>query len=221
MLTWSSVQAEFAVQHLGFRDRDIVLVQHPVDQDFFTPMDVERETVFSAGETQRDFPTLIEAARSLGIPTVIAATRVGVQKGLRTTFSDARDQADLPENLTIEGMDPLTLRHAYAAAKVVVVPLVPAQNNAGISVILEAMAMARPVVVSRTVGQVDVVQDGVTGIFVPPGDPVALRAAILELAGDPEAAEAMGRRGRQQVIERHRVDDFVIRIREAALALAD
>ena len=52
--------------------------------------------------------------------------------------------------------------------------------------------MGKPVICSRTQGQVDVIQDGVTGLFVPVGDPVALRRAMLDLWNDPERAEEDG-----------------------------
>jgi glycosyltransferase involved in cell wall biosynthesis len=52
-----------------------------------------------------------------------------------------------------------------------------AGSQSGTTVILEAMAMGKPIVCSRTRGLVDGFQDGVTGIDVPAGDPVALREA--------------------------------------------
>lgn len=220
MMTWSSVQADFAIEHLKFDANEIIHVSHPVDEVFFAPVDVDREIIFSAGETQRDFPTLIEAVGGLEVPTVIAATRVGVLTGLRTTFTDAREQPELPPSVTIKGMDPCELRQSYAAARVVVVPLVPADNNAGLSVVLEAMSMGRPVVVSRTIGQVDIVREGETGVYVPPGDPDALREAIVELINDPERAEAMGSRAREYILERHRAEVFAAGVRQAACNFA-
>ena len=51
---------------------------------------------------------------------------------------------------------------------------------------IEAMAMGVPVVGTRVVGSVDAVQDGTTGLLVPPDDPAALAAAILRLFDDPQ-----------------------------------
>jgi glycogen synthase len=61
------------------------------------------------------------------------------------------------------------------------------------TVILEAMAVARPVVASTSGGIVDLVEDGVTGLLVPPGDPDALSAALLAVVDDHDRAVAMGR----------------------------
>jgi glycosyltransferase involved in cell wall biosynthesis len=62
--------------------------------------------------------------------------------------------------------------------------------------ILEAMALARPVVTSDVGGAGEAVVDGGTGIVVPCGDTAAAAAALARLAADPAAARAMGERGR-------------------------
>jgi trehalose synthase len=66
----------------------------------------------------------------------------------------------------------------------------------------EAMYKARPVVATAVGGIADQVVDGVTGVLLPdPSDLGAFGAAIEQLLGDPAAADAMGRRGRQHVLE--------------------
>ena len=58
--------------------------------------------------------------------------------------------------------------------------------------ILEAMAAARPVVATRVGGIPDAVVDGLTGLLVPPRDPVALGEALGRLIDDPEARRTIG-----------------------------
>jgi glycosyltransferase involved in cell wall biosynthesis len=62
-------------------------------------------------------------------------------------------------------------------------------------VLLEAMAAGRPVIASRVGGIPEIVQDGVTGFLVPPGDDAALAERILRLVEHAPEAAAMGRRG--------------------------
>jgi glycosyltransferase involved in cell wall biosynthesis len=65
--------------------------------------------------------------------------------------------------------------------------------------VLEAMALGRPVVATRVGGVPEAVEDGVTGLLVPPSDPAAMAAAILKLLRDPELAAQMGTAGRERV----------------------
>ncbi len=62
---------------------------------------------------------------------------------------------------------------------------------------LEAMAAGRPVVASRVGGLPEVVEDGVSGILVPPGDARALADAIGRLLDDPALRARMGEAGRR------------------------
>jgi colanic acid/amylovoran biosynthesis glycosyltransferase len=67
--------------------------------------------------------------------------------------------------------------------------------------LMEAMSMEVPVVSTRAGGVPELVENGVSGILVPPGDPAALADAIRTLAADPERCIALGRAGRARVIE--------------------
>jgi glycosyltransferase involved in cell wall biosynthesis len=53
------------------------------------------------------------------------------------------------------------------------------------------------------------VQDGVTGLLVPPGDPGELARSIDRLLSDPEFAERLGRGGRQRVRQQFSLDAMV------------
>lgn len=70
------------------------------------------------------------------------------------------------------------------------------------NVVLEAMGMGKPVIASRLAGTPEQVQDGVTGLLVPPGDSSALAAALARLADDGAARRAMGRAARARFEER-------------------
>lgn len=67
------------------------------------------------------------------------------------------------------------------------------------SAILEAMACSRAVVGTRAGGIPEAVEDGITGVLVPPADETALADAIIDLLRDPDRREAMGIAGRARV----------------------
>lgn len=67
---------------------------------------------------------------------------------------------------------------------------------------LDAMALRKPVVATRAGGIPEVVQDGVTGLLVPPRDPAALAQALLYLLRYPEQGKTFGEAGRRRV-EQH------------------
>lgn len=68
--------------------------------------------------------------------------------------------------------------------------------------LLEAMAAGRPIVATRVGGIPDLVEHGVSGLLVPPGDHSAMAEALVALGQSPERRDAMGRAGRQSA-ERH------------------
>src|SRR5207245_7856921 len=80
----------------------------------------------------------------------------------------------------------------YAAADVFVNPTV--RINGYDLTILQAMAMARPVVVSNIGSVPTAVQNDRDGFLVPPGEPRALAAGILRVLDDPSLGAAFGAR---------------------------
>ncbi len=80
--------------------------------------------------------------------------------------------------------------------------------------LLEAMAAARPVVVTAVGGNPELVRDGIDGLLVPRGDAAAMTRAFLDLLGDEAKARAMGEAGRARVREKFRLDDTVERYYE-------
>jgi sugar transferase (PEP-CTERM/EpsH1 system associated) len=86
--------------------------------------------------------------------------------------------------------------------------------------VLEAMASRLPVVATRVGGVEEVVQDGVTGVLVPPRSPYALGRAISDLLRDRDRAAAMGAMGRRRAETEFALDETVRRYEELYLRLA-
>ncbi len=84
--------------------------------------------------------------------------------------SDTTQTRAVPPNVTVRRFSQFDLRQLYAQARFVVVPLFQVNFQAGVTTILEAMAMGKAVIVTRTPGQTDYIQEGVTGLYVPLAD---------------------------------------------------
>jgi glycosyltransferase involved in cell wall biosynthesis len=91
-------------------------------------------------------------------------------------------------------------RHADVFA-LACVPLPQGDSDGLPTVLIEALASELPTISTQVTGIPEIIQDGITGLCVPPGDVQRLAEAILWMLDHPEAAQAMGRRGRQLVLE--------------------
>jgi len=89
------------------------------------------------------------------------------------------------------------------------VAVLPSHREAQGLTILEAMALSRPVVASNVGGIPEMIQDGVTGLLVPPQDPPALATAIVRLLRDHQLADVLGRAGHDLVHDRFCVEIMV------------
>ncbi|SDD54256.1 glycosyltransferase [Ruegeria marina] len=76
-------------------------------------------------------------------------------------------------------------------------------------VLLEAMAMGTPVIASAAGGPLSIIEDGVSGLLCPPGQPDALALAILELLDDPDRARRIGAAGRSRQAQAFSVPAFI------------
>ncbi|HEX4495760.1 MAG TPA: glycosyltransferase family 4 protein [Thermoanaerobaculia bacterium] len=87
------------------------------------------------------------------------------------------------------GFEP-SIRNLFSVSEALVHP---SHSEGGGLAILEAMAVGLPVVATRCGGPEEIVEDGVSGLLVPVGNPQELGGAIRRLLADPEGARAMGR----------------------------
>jgi len=75
--------------------------------------------------------------------------------------------------------------------------------------LIEAMALGRPVVATAVGGVPELVEEGITGLLVPPRDALALADSVIRLAGDQDLRRHLGEAGRCQVEDRFTLDRFI------------
>ena len=178
-------EAQRAAMPVAIDPTRIHIIPHGVDTGFFTPGPRAPGAGFrllAVGHWLRDHPTAFDALALL--------RRAGLDASLR--IISPTPPAGAPPGVVIEaGLTDVALRQAYRDADALLLPLQDATAN---NAILEAMACGRPVV-STDVGGVAEMTAG-AALLAPPRDPRALAEAVLGLAADPAAAEALGRAAR-------------------------
>lgn len=203
----STTQLRIAQESLGFAPGSVAFEPYYADARFWRPPSSNSGgLIVAAGREHRDYVTLTEAVAGLDVRTVIAAG------SLYSPLATCRVPAVLPANVSVGMRSPVELRDLYEDAAVVVVPLVPNDFQAGVTTLLEAMAMGRPVVVTATQGQRDIVADGETGVVVPPGDAGALRDAIRRLLEDRDERRRLGRNARDAVLSQFDLPLYAARL---------
>ena len=81
--------------------------------------------------------------------------------------------------------------------------IVPSRTEPFGLVAAEGQVLGRPIVASNTGGLPEVIQDGVTGILVPPEQPAALATAIASLIADPVRRRAMGHAAHRRAMKNY------------------
>jgi glycosyltransferase involved in cell wall biosynthesis len=167
----------------------------------------EQARSLGAGEV-RVIPSGVERPEAVGEPEkpphVLYVGRLSAEKGVLELVEACEGLplvvvGDGPLRDRVPGavgfVPPDELGPWYERAAVVAAP----SRREGYGVVVrEAMAWGRPVVASAVGGLTDAVEDGVTGLLVPPRDVPALRAAIERLLGDAELRERLGAAGRER-----------------------
>jgi glycosyltransferase involved in cell wall biosynthesis/pimeloyl-ACP methyl ester carboxylesterase len=89
------------------------------------------------------------------------------------------------------------------------VSVLPSHSEGLSNTLLESMAAGVPVVATHVGGTPEIVEDGVTGLLVPPQQPELLADAIARVLADPELAMRLGAAGRQSTRDRFSLDRMV------------
>jgi len=213
VLVYSTSEEEHALGELKLPRSKVQRIYYQADQEFFRPdgRALEPNLICAAGQLLRDYDTLVAAVDGLPVRLQIAAGSPWIERPLEP-------RGPLPENVSWGKLNRFELRELYARSAIAVVPILQNKYQTGIATILEMLSMGKCVIATKTHGQTDTIVDGVTGIYVPPGDPIALRKAIQDMLARPEQAKAIGDAARRFMEEQAGLDVFVKRVAEAVRA---
>ena len=181
----------------------IVVIPNGVDLSRFSP---------APGQPRRRAEgvivgTLANLRPEKGVERLIRAAalvRVTCPKARFAVWGEGPLRADLELLIRRLGLaDVVELRgrtaEPEAALRALDIFVLPSLSEACSNVLLEAMATELPVVATRVGGNPALVVDEITGLLVPPGDPVALAQAILRLIEEPALAARLAARARDRV----------------------
>lgn len=202
---------ELLIREIGVRPDRIVAIPTGVDLERFDPRRADggglrRALGIPAGapvvgmvavlRSKKGHRYFVEAAREV-VQVLPAARFLVVGDGpMRAAVEAWIAEAGLPDAVLLLGHRE-DIPEVMAALDVLVLP---SRRGEGVpQALTQALAMERPVVTTEVPGVLEVVEDGVTGLVVPPEDAPALAKAVLRLLENPEQAKAMGRAGRQRV----------------------
>jgi glycogen synthase len=169
-------EARDALDRLGVREPYVLFVGRITDQ----------KGIFHLLEASRRLPAGVQVVLCASAPDTPE-----IEDRLRRTV------AEMPQVRWINEMVPVpVVTQLYSHAAVFACPSV--YEPFGL-INLEAMACQAPVVASAVGGILEVVEDGKTGLLVPPAQPEALAAAITRVLSSPDLARSMGQAGRGRV----------------------
>jgi glycosyltransferase involved in cell wall biosynthesis len=212
-LSQSQIQS---LKSRGLSKGQLESISFGIDLNFYQPLKLtDHKSIIAIGrDAGRDYGTLIEALKD--------------HKETVTIVSRAKNLLNLviPTNFQIiEEKTPLETREYYEESMVSVVPSFAEESGlgsdcSGQTVILESMAYGRPVVATRRSWMKDYFTSGQDFLLVPPGEPVALQAAIYEVLGNSELRERLIANGRKLVETRYNSESMGNQIAQIILGSA-
>ena len=181
----------------GIPESRLALVPYGVDSDIYGPMPkadrVFRILFVGTLSIRKGLPYLFDAVSTLRWPDAELALRGGTTRESKQLLN--RYRGTIPISL-VPPLPRSALKQLYSNASVLVLPSI--EDAFGL-VIGQALACGTPVITTTHTGGPDVIEEGVTGFIVPPGDVGALRNALTKAYEDRARLAAMGREARRRV----------------------
>lgn len=193
----------------GFKKAKVEVVYNGVDTEKFSPGSVPDEArkrfhinredvvVGTIGRIspEKGFEYLITAIRDVVVeyPQVKVLIVGNGNEEYRRYLQGKINEAELSSNIMFTGF----YGNISLILRCLDIYCLPSLSEGFNRSILEAMSCQLPVIASNVGGNIEVVQDGVNGLLVPPGNSERLAAAIIKLLKDREKAQNLGLEGRQ------------------------
>jgi glycosyltransferase involved in cell wall biosynthesis len=214
----SLTQSRMLIERFGVSEKQIQLLYWHIDHNFFHPMPeaTVRNQICSAGMASRDYATLVAAARDIDVDVKIAADSPWFKQELNIPSNQLLGRVEVRSYGTY-----YALRQLYAESLFVVIPLFDVPFSAGYTVILEAMAMGKAVIVSKIKQKDDFIEDGWNGLYVTPGDVSELHRQIEFLLKHPDEARRLGSNARKKIEERFTLEHYGERMRSAVTEIVN
>ncbi|WFU19019.1 glycosyltransferase family 4 protein [Bradyrhizobium sp. CB3481] len=202
----------------SFLQREATVVMHGVDTARYAPP-ADRATAFAESglpgryaigcfgrvRAQKGTDVFVEAMCQLlprypDFTAVIVGAVVAEQQGFANALKQKIEAAGLQSRIVITGE--LEIGEVQRWYQRLTIYAFTSRNEGFGLTLIEAMAAGAALVAARAGAAEFVVEDGVTGLLIPPGDAAALVAALEPLMRDPASANAMGERARTRVVEK-------------------
>ncbi len=174
-----------------------IVIPEYVEQVDFSTRFPGKKIIYSAGRLseQKGFKYLIEAAQILQKNRNDLVFSVSGEGKLASVLQKQVDEAGLHDSFVFEGFAPDIFPYLKGCNLFVLASLFEGMPN----VVMEAMAMEKPVIATDVNGARELMQDGKTGLIVPPADAVALANAIGSLIDNSEKLQVFGEAGKERV----------------------
>ena len=202
---YPSLSVGVSQQIIASGGRSLALKWGP-DATYYRPSGDVGQGVLAAGRTGRDFLTF-----------AAGASRAGIHADIICLQSDADKLVGLPYiNLNVQPMhDYMTypsLMKAFNSARALAIPLHQGASLAGLTSLMDALGMAKPVICTRhPLIDLDIEKEGI-GCWIEPGDVDGWSRAITFFDEHPDEARAMGLRARKLVDEGFNSETFAAQI---------
>lgn len=174
-----------------------------------------KTVIYSAGRlsAQKGFTYLIDAAAILRKTRNDLVFVVSGEGKLEHELKTRVNALGLEESFIFEGFTPDIYPWLKGCDLFVLASLFEGMPN----VVMEAMAVEKPVVATDVNGARELMRDGITGLIVPPADPEALAAAIASIIDDPSKLEQFGKAAKKRVAEEFTIQKMADRLEQLLL----